>query len=162
MSPCTGASTSAPARTRWRSPGRRPWRSRSWRRKMDRTQQALERMAAEDPQLAARLFVQMLPAVAQRLEGPLAYDLDIEGVGRWRVVAGGNGDAARVERAGEGDGEVDFTIESGPEGVAPPPPPPVAAQADRKRQAPRDRQAAPRAEAARAGERPGAHDRRGA
>src|SRR3954469_14627015 len=92
---------------------------------MDRTQQALERMAAEDPQLAARLFVQMLPAVAQRLEGPLAYDLDVEGVGRWRGVggrgrvgAGGNGDGARVERAGEGDGEVDFTIESGPEGVA--------------------------------------------
>jgi ribonucleoside-diphosphate reductase beta chain len=85
---------------------------------MDRTQQALERMATEDPQLAARLFVQMLPAVAQRLEGPLAYELDIEGVGRWRVVAGGNGDGARVERAGEGGGEVDFTIESGPEGVA--------------------------------------------
>src|SRR4051794_23488204 len=107
---------------------------------MDRTQQALERMAAEDPRLAARLFVQMLPAVAQRLEGPLSYDLDIEGVGRWRVVAGGDGDAARgergggggggrvvgggrgdaagVERAGEGDGEVDFTIESSPEGVA--------------------------------------------
>src|SRR4051794_12887593 len=85
---------------------------------MDRTQQALERMAADDPQLAARLFVQMLPAVAGRIDGPLAYDLDIEGLGRWRVVVAGNGDGARVERAEDGDGEVDFTIESGAEGIA--------------------------------------------
>ena len=42
---------------------------------MDRTSQALERMATEDPELAVRLFLQMLPAVAQRLDGhPLERD----------------------------------------------------------------------------------------
>ena len=58
---------------------------------MDRTQAALDRMATEDPELAARLFVQMLPAVAQRLSGPLAYDLTIEDLGTWHVAVDANG-----------------------------------------------------------------------
>ncbi|MEA2438902.1 MAG: ribonucleoside-diphosphate reductase beta chain [Thermoleophilaceae bacterium] len=78
---------------------------------MDRTQAALERMATEDPQLAARLFIQMLPAVAQRLSGPLTYDLAVEGLGTWRVAVDGNGGGARVERINEGsNGHVDFTL----------------------------------------------------
>src|SRR3954453_1899802 len=102
-----------------RSPGRRPWRSRSWRRKMDRTAQALEVMTREDPELATRLFLQMLPAAAQRLEGPLRYDLEIDRLGTWRVDVDGNGGGARAGRGPDGaDGEVDFTIVSGPEGIA--------------------------------------------
>src|SRR3954453_11989210 len=85
---------------------------------MDRTQQALERMAAEDPQLAARLFVQMLPAVAQRLKGPLRYDLVVDGLGTWRVTVGENGGGTRVERAGEGGGEADFALVTDVAGLA--------------------------------------------
>src|SRR3954447_17720243 len=58
---------------------------------MDRTAQALEVMTREDPELATRLFLQMLPAAAQRLEGPLSYDLEIDRLGTWRVEGDGNG-----------------------------------------------------------------------
>src|SRR3954463_4026447 len=86
---------------------------------MDRTAQALEVMTREDPELATRLFLQMLPAAAQRLEGPLRYDLEIDRLGTWRVDVDGNGGGARVERVRDGaDGEVDFTIASGAEGIA--------------------------------------------
>src|SRR3954468_4022206 len=86
---------------------------------MDRTAQALEAMTREDPELATRLFLQMLPAAAQRLEGPLSYDLEIDRLGTWRVEVDGNGGGARVQRVPDGaDGEVDFTIASGAEGIA--------------------------------------------
>src|SRR3954467_1832792 len=86
---------------------------------MDRTAQALEVMTREDPELATRLFLQMLPAAAQRLEGPLRYDLEIDRLGTWRGDVDGNGGGARVERVPDGaDGEVDFTIASGAEGIA--------------------------------------------
>ena len=86
---------------------------------MDRTAQALEAMTRDEPELAARLFIQMLPAAAQRLEGPLTYDLAIEGLGTWRVAVDGNGGGARVERLLEGDrGESDFTISSDAAGIA--------------------------------------------
>jgi ribonucleoside-diphosphate reductase beta chain len=77
-------------------------------------------MSRDDPELAARLFIQMLPAAAQRLEGPLTYDLAIDGLGTWRVAAGGNGGGASVERVadGDGNGHVDFTIASDPAGIA--------------------------------------------
>jgi ribonucleoside-diphosphate reductase beta chain len=83
---------------------------------MDRTQEAFDRMATEDPELAARLFVQMLPAVAQRLEGPLAYDLTIEGLGTWHVAVDGNGGGARVERGR--NGSTDFELHTDAAGVA--------------------------------------------
>src|SRR4051812_525444 len=86
---------------------------------MDRTAQALEAMRRDDPELATRLFLQMLPATAQRLEGPLSYDLAIDGLGTWRVEVDGNGGGARVERLLEGAaGEVDFTIASDAAGIA--------------------------------------------
>ena len=87
---------------------------------MDRTKLALERIAAEEPELAARLFVQMLPAAAQRLPGPLSYDLSVEGLGTWRVAVEGNGDRVRVERLedGGGNGEVDFELITDPAGMA--------------------------------------------
>src|SRR2546421_2188495 len=80
------------------------------------TRAALDRMATEDPELAARLFVQMLPAAAQRLEGPLSYDLTVEGLGTWHVSVDGNGGGARVER-GSG-GEVDFELIADAAGIA--------------------------------------------
>jgi ribonucleoside-diphosphate reductase beta chain len=80
----------------------------------------MERMAAEEPELAARLFVQMLPAVAQRLQGPLSYDLVVDGLGTWRVAVDGNGGAATVERVenGDGNGHADFELIAGAEGLA--------------------------------------------
>src|SRR4051794_16048056 len=86
---------------------------------MDRTAQAFERMTREDPELATRLFLQMLPAAAQRLEGPLSCDFEIDRLGSWRVEVDANGGGARVERLRhEADGEVDFTISSGAAGIA--------------------------------------------
>ena len=71
-----------------------------------RQRAALRRMAAEDPELAARLVLATLPGAAARVPGPLRYDLHVEGVGDRRVeVADG---AARVEPLGGdgyGDGE---------------------------------------------------------
>jgi ribonucleoside-diphosphate reductase beta chain len=83
---------------------------------MDRTRLALERMAAEEPELAARLFVQMLPAAAQRLKGPLAYDLTIDALGTWHVSVDSGGGGARVERGR--DGEVDFELIADAGGIA--------------------------------------------
>src|SRR3954465_14966354 len=83
---------------------------------MDRTQEALDRMAKEDPQLAARLFVQMLPAVAQRLSGPLAYDVTIDYLGTWHVAVDGNGGGGRVERGG--GGAPDFELHTDAAGIA--------------------------------------------
>src|SRR3954469_14788564 len=89
------------------------------------TAETLERMTREDPELATRLFLQMLPAAAQRLEGPLSYDLEIDRLGTWRVKGGGGGGGAPVERLraaadtdADANGEVDFTIASGPAGIA--------------------------------------------
>src|SRR4051812_23845818 len=83
---------------------------------MDRTRQALDRMAREDPELAARLFVQMLPALAQRLSGPLAYDVTIEDLGTWHVAVDGNGAGARVERGP--NGSTDFELHTDAAGIA--------------------------------------------
>src|SRR3954451_3216008 len=80
------------------------------------TKAALEQMAEREPELAARLFVQMLPAVAQRLSGPLEYGIEIDGLGSWHVSVDGNGGGARVERGT--NGSADFTIASDPAGIA--------------------------------------------
>jgi ribonucleoside-diphosphate reductase beta chain len=73
-------------------------------------------MATEDPELAARLFVQMLPAVAQRLDGPLAYDVTIDDLGTWHVAVDGNGGGARVERGP--NGAIDFALHTDAAGIA--------------------------------------------
>jgi ribonucleoside-diphosphate reductase beta chain len=83
---------------------------------MDRTQEALRTMARDDPQLAARLFVQMLPAVAQRLAGPLDYDVTIDDLGTWHVAVDGNGAGARVERGP--NGSTDFELHTDAAGIA--------------------------------------------
>ncbi len=62
-------------------------------------QQALTRMAAEDPELAARLLVTALPAAASRVPGQLDYELEIADVGDYRVsIANG---ATTVSPAGQ-------------------------------------------------------------
>ncbi|MEA2404164.1 MAG: ribonucleoside-diphosphate reductase beta chain [Thermoleophilaceae bacterium] len=67
-----------------------------------RTRTALDRMSREDPELAARLVLQTLPAAASRIDGPLAYDLELRGLGAWRVSVPAGGHSARVERLAEG------------------------------------------------------------
>ena len=47
--------------------------------------EALGRMAAEDPELAARLVLMTLPAAAAKIPGTLAYDVELDGLGAWRV-----------------------------------------------------------------------------
>ncbi len=57
---------------------------------MDGQREALRRVAAGDPALAARLVLMTLPAAAARIPGELAYVLDVHGVERRRVsVSGG-------------------------------------------------------------------------
>ncbi|MEA2451095.1 MAG: ribonucleoside-diphosphate reductase beta chain [Thermoleophilaceae bacterium] len=65
---------------------------------MDRTRVALEEMAREQPELAARLVLQTLPAV--RLDG-LSYDVALDGMGTWHMGNGGSPDF-RIETDAEG------------------------------------------------------------
>ena len=73
----------------------------------ERQREAMRLMAAEDPELAARLVLMMLPAAAARVPDTLAFDLGVSELGDYRVrVADG---AARVDPAGD-DGRVDFRL----------------------------------------------------
>src|SRR3954447_19701875 len=51
---------------------------------MDRTRIALAQMAREDPELAARLVIQTLPAPAKRLHG-VPYEMTVGELGTWHV-----------------------------------------------------------------------------
>ena len=63
----------------------------------DRQRAALHRIAADDPELAARLVLMTLPAAAAQISGTLAYQLEIDELGSYRVsVSGGR---ARVDEA---------------------------------------------------------------
>lgn len=73
-------------------------------RAADRQRDALDRMAADDPQLAARLIVMALPAAASKIDGDLSYVLDVEELGSYRVTVADGG--ARVDEAA-GDGAAD-------------------------------------------------------
>src|SRR5438067_9185280 len=81
---------------------------------MDRTRTALREMAREDPELAARLIIQTLPAAAARIRGPLRYQLSVGDMGTWLVVVDDGG--AGVERGMKGD--VDFALFTDPAGLA--------------------------------------------
>ena len=82
---------------------------------MDRTRTALREMAREDPELAARLVLQTLPAAAAKIKGPLRYELTVTNFGTWTVVVDENG-GARME-PGQ-NGEVDFALSMNPETLA--------------------------------------------
>src|ERR671933_3036007 len=82
---------------------------------MDRTRTALREMARDDPELAARLVLQTLPAAAARIRGPLRYTLTVGEMGTWLVDVDGNG-GAHVEQGV--NGEVDFALSTDAEGPA--------------------------------------------
>ncbi len=84
----------------------------------DRTQAALERMAREEPRLAARLILMTMPAAVQRLPGPLAYDLIVRDLGAWRTTVGPNGDGARIEPLNGQTDPVDFKLSTDANGLA--------------------------------------------
>ena len=54
----------------------------------DRQRAALHRIAADDPELAARLVLMMLPAAASKIRGGLSFELEVEGMGTHRVGVG--------------------------------------------------------------------------
>jgi ribonucleoside-diphosphate reductase beta chain len=77
----------------------------------DRQRAALHRIAAKDPELAARLILMTLPAAAAHIPGTLAYLLDIDGLGTYRVsVSGGR---ARVDKAETAE-DADFRLQTSP------------------------------------------------
>jgi ribonucleoside-diphosphate reductase beta chain len=76
-----------------------------------RQRAALHRIAADDPELAARLILMTLPGAASRIGGTMSYVLDIEELGSHRVsISGGR---ARVDSAGDGAGDdADFRLQT--------------------------------------------------
>ena len=83
---------------------------------MNRNREAIGRMASQDPELAARLVLQGLPAAAKRLDGPLAYELNVEGLGSW-LVWSRDGDSG-VEEGGADGRPVDFRLTTDPAALA--------------------------------------------
>ncbi len=80
--------------------------------------QALRRMADSDPELAARLVLQSLPAAAASLPAGLSYRIELEGLGAWNVNP--LGDRAEVTEAPAGsdlNGQA-FAISTDPETLA--------------------------------------------
>ena len=84
---------------------------------VDRQRAALNRIAKEDPELAARLILMTLPGAASKIPGTLTYVLDVDGVGAHRVsVSGGR---ARVDPVADGDGDgADFRLHADPRTIA--------------------------------------------
>jgi ribonucleoside-diphosphate reductase beta chain len=75
----------------------------------DRQRAALHRIAAHDPELAARLVLMTLPAAASHISGTLAFHLEIDQLGSYRVsVSGGR---ARVDEERTGD-DADFRLQT--------------------------------------------------
>jgi ribonucleoside-diphosphate reductase beta chain len=73
-------------------------------------QRAMARMADADPDLAARLVLQSLPAAAGALPAGLSYRLEVEGLGAWRVRAlGGRAEVTAVASGASPDGDA-FTV----------------------------------------------------
>lgn len=81
---------------------------------MDRTQQAMAEMAKHDPELAARLVLQTLPAAAAKVPGRLTYGLSVEGLGDY-TVAIGDGHGTVSEGA---NGNLEFTMATDARGLA--------------------------------------------
>ncbi|MDQ3933841.1 MAG: ribonucleotide-diphosphate reductase subunit beta [Actinomycetota bacterium] len=86
-------------------------------------------MAREDPELAARLIVQTLPAAVTKLPPPIAYEMTVTPLGTWRVVVDESGAAvSRADGNGAGGdgvdgdgapaGELDFRLMTDAEGLA--------------------------------------------
>jgi ribonucleoside-diphosphate reductase beta chain len=81
-------------------------------------QQALRRMAESDPELAARLILQSLPAAAAKLPEGMSYRLELDGLGAWTVSSfGGRGKVAEVLAGADLNGEA-FAISTDAETLA--------------------------------------------
>jgi ribonucleoside-diphosphate reductase beta chain len=75
-----------------------------------RQRAALQRMAADEPELAARLILMTLPAAASGMNGAMSYVLDVEELGAHRVsISGGR---AHVESVDGEDQDVDFRLQT--------------------------------------------------
>jgi ribonucleoside-diphosphate reductase beta chain len=82
------------------------------------TRRALRRMADSDPELAARLIVQSMPAAAADLPDGLSYRLELDGLGAWTVSSlGGRAKVAEVLAGADLNGEA-FAISTDPETLA--------------------------------------------
>jgi ribonucleoside-diphosphate reductase beta chain len=77
----------------------------------DRQRAALDRMAKEDPELAARLILMTLPGAASRIGGTMTYVLHVEELGTHRVsISGGR---ARIDKIDADAAEdVDFRLQA--------------------------------------------------
>jgi ribonucleoside-diphosphate reductase beta chain len=75
--------------------------------------QALRRMADAEPELAARMMLQSLPAAAATLPAGLSYRIELEDLGVWRVaVDGGHAEVQEIDPdSAESDGDA-FAIET--------------------------------------------------
>ena len=71
-------------------------------------------MVRDDPQLAARLVIQTLPAAATRLDDDVRYDLSVLELGTWRVTREA---VTRRDNGASGDG-VDFHLLTDARGLA--------------------------------------------
>jgi ribonucleoside-diphosphate reductase beta chain len=76
----------------------------------------LRRMSKADPELAAKLIVQHLPAAAATMPAGLSWRLSVADLGDWTVRSSGDGPAT-VE-ASNGGGDEQFTIETDARGLA--------------------------------------------
>ena len=81
---------------------------------MDRTEQALVDMSREDPELAARLVIQTLPAAAAKVPGKLTYGLYVSGVGDYTVVV----DSGRATVTEGVNGATEFNLSTDTAGLA--------------------------------------------
>ncbi len=79
--------------------------------------QAVRRLAKADPELAARMVLHAMPAAAADLKPPLAFRLDVDGLGAWKVEATAEG-PARVELDGANGAGEDFTLRTDPASLA--------------------------------------------
>ena len=81
-------------------------------------QRALRRMAESDPELAARLIIQSLPAAAATLPDGMSYRLELDGIGTWTVSSlGGRAKVAEVLAGADLNGET-FAISTDAETLA--------------------------------------------
>jgi ribonucleoside-diphosphate reductase beta chain len=81
---------------------------------MDRTSEAMAVMAREDPELAARLVLQTLPAAAAKVPGKLTYGLFVSGVGDYTVTI----DSGRATLTEGVDGATEFNLSTDTGGLA--------------------------------------------
>jgi ribonucleoside-diphosphate reductase beta chain len=76
----------------------------------DRQRTALQQIAKDEPELAARLILMTLPGAASKIGGTMSYVLDLEELGAHRVsISGGR---ARVDRLDGEDEDADFRLQA--------------------------------------------------